>query len=99
MSRHRVFFSFEYNKDSWRVAQIRKLCMRRNDFVTTDRNWEDIRLKTDTAIKEWIDEQIAMCDCIVVLIGSTTAYRKWILYEIERAYALNKGIVGIYVQN
>ncbi len=33
----------------------------------------------------------------MVLIGTTTAYRKWVLYEIEKACKLNKGIVGIYV--
>ena len=38
-----------------------------------------------------------LCDCVVVLIGATTATRKWVLYEIEKAYELNKGLVGIYV--
>ena len=55
------------------------------------------QVKTDSAIKEWIDEQIALCTCVVVLIGSTTAYRKWVLYEIEKGYELNKGLVGIYI--
>lgn len=35
--------------------------------------------------------------CLVVLIGSTTSTRKWVKYEIQKAYELNKGIVGIYV--
>lgn len=38
-----------------------------------------------------------MCNCVVVFIGSTTATRKWGLYEIEKAYELKKGLVGIYV--
>ena len=97
MSGRQVFFSFEYNKDAWRAAQVRNLCMGSNVLVSTDRNWEVVRVKTDTAIKEWIDEQIAACSCVVVLIGATTANRKWVLYEIEKAYELGKGLVGIYI--
>lgn len=35
--------------------------------------------------------------CIVVLIGATTSTRKWVKYEIEKAYELGKGIVGIRI--
>ena len=97
MASYRVFFSFEYNKDYWRAIQIRNLCKVSDVFVFPDSAWKEVRAKTNTAIKEWIDEQIAVCDCVVVLIGSTTATRKWVLYEIEKAYELNKGLVGIYV--
>ena len=38
-----------------------------------------------------------MRSCIVVLIGKTTSTRKWVKYEIEKAYELKKGIVGIYI--
>ena len=40
---------------------------------------------------------MAQRSCIVVLIGKTTSTRKWVKYEIEKAYELNKGIVGIYI--
>lgn len=33
----------------------------------------------------------------MVLIGSQTASRHWVKYEIQRAYELNKGIVGVYI--
>ncbi len=97
MANHRIFFSFEYNKDAWRAAQIRNTCLGSSSVVATDRDWEEIRVKSDSAVKAWIDERIAMCDCVVVLIGTTTASRKWVLYEIEKACELNKGIVGIYI--
>lgn len=97
MAKRQVFFSFEYSKDAWRAAQIRNICLGSYYVVTTDRDWEEVRIKSVDAIKEWIDERIAKCDCVVVLIGTTTAYRKWVLYEIEKACELNKGIVGIYV--
>jgi hypothetical protein len=60
-------------------------------------NWEEVRKKNDVAIKKWIAEQMAMRSCIVVLIGNTTSTRPWIKYEIEKAYELEKGIVGIYI--
>lgn len=97
MSKQKVFFSFEYNKDAWRAAQICNACKGSIDVLATDCDWEEIRVRSDSVIKEWIDGQIALSTCVVVLIGSTTAYRKWILYEIEKGYELNKGLVGIYI--
>jgi hypothetical protein len=35
----------------------------------------------------------------VVLIGAGTAGRKWITYEIRRAWDTGKGVVGVYVHN
>ena len=63
----------------------------------SDNNWEEVKEKTDSKIKEWIDEQLNKRSCLVVLIGKKTANRKWINYEIKKAYELNKGIVGIYI--
>lgn len=34
-----------------------------------------------------------------MLIGSATAGRKWIKYEIETAWNDGKGLVGVYVHN
>lgn len=63
----------------------------------SDNDWEEVKEKTDNKIKEWIDKQLNLRSCLVVLIGQKTANRKWINYEIKRAYELNKGIVGIYI--
>lgn len=37
--------------------------------------------------------------CVVVLVGTNTADRKWVKYEIEKAWADGKGIVGIHIHN
>ena len=42
---------------------------------------------------------MAKRSCLVVLVGETTSGRKWIDYEIKKAYELGKGIVGIYIHN
>jgi hypothetical protein len=36
---------------------------------------------------------------VVVLIGSSTAGRKWINYEIVKGWDGGKGVVGVYVHN
>ena len=35
--------------------------------------------------------------CVVVLVGTATAGRKWINYEIKKALEEGKGLVGIHV--
>lgn len=63
----------------------------------SDNDWEEVKKKTDKEIEKWIDDQLEKRSCLVVLIGRETASRKWIKYEIRKAYELNKGIVGIYI--
>jgi len=65
----------------------------------SDNDWEKITKGGDDSIKEWIAGQIDGKSCVVVLIGSDTAGRKWISYEIERGWTDKKGLVGIYVHN
>lgn len=97
MAKRQVFFSFEYNKDAWRASQVRNMGKVDDSSTFSDNDWEEVKEKTDARIREWIDKQMAMRSCLVVLVGATTSGRKWINYEIEKAYELNKGIVGIYI--
>lgn len=97
MAKRQVFFSFEFKKDNWRASQVRNMGKVDGNSTFSDNDWEEVKEKTDSKIKEWIDEQLQMRSCLVVLIGSSTSGRKWINYEIDRAYEMGKGIVGIYV--
>ena len=99
MAKRQVFFSFEYLKDAWRAAQIRNMGKVSNTSTFSDNDWEEVKSKSDAEIRKWIDSQMEKRSCIVVLIGKTTSSRKWVKYEIEKAYELNKGIVGIYIHN
>lgn len=99
MTKRQVFFSFEYNKDSWRASEVKNMGQVDSSSTFSSNDWEEVKEKTDTKIKEWIDAQMAKRSCVVVLIGATTSGRKWIDYEIEKAYELSKGIVGIYIHN
>lgn len=97
MTKRQVFFSFHYNNDSWRAGQVRNMGKVDSNSTFSDNDWEEVKEKTDSKIEAWIDEQLNKRSCLVVLIGEKTANRKWINYEIKRAYELNKGIVGIYI--
>ena len=97
--KRQVFFSFEFMKDAWRAGQIRNMGVVDDESTFSDNDWEEVKEKTDEKIKAWIDEQLKMRSCIIVLVGATTFTRKWVKYEIQRAYELNKGILGIYMHN
>lgn len=99
MAKRQVFFSFEYNKDAWRASQVRNMGKVDSSSTFSDNDWEEVKSKKDSDIEKWIDEQMAKRSCLVVLIGKSTSGRKWINYEIKKAYELKKGIVGIYIHN
>lgn len=97
MTKRRVFFSFHYERDVWRAGQVRNTGVVEGNEPLSDNDWEQVKRGGDHAIKAWIEEQIASRSCTVVLIGTQTAQRRWILYEIERAWALGKGLIGIHI--
>lgn len=97
--KRRVFFSFEYKKDVWRAAKIRNMGRVDNSSTFSDNDWEEVKEKEENEIKKWIDKEMEMRSCLVVLIGTTTSTRKWVKYEIEKAYERGMGIVGIYIHN
>lgn len=65
----------------------------------TDNDWESVKKGGDAKIKGWIDEQMVGTSCAVVLIGANTANRKWINYEIKKAWDDGKGVLGVYIHN
>ncbi len=95
----KVFFTFHYKPDNWRASQVRNAGVVEGNQPVSDNEWESITRGGDEAIKRWISGQMSGKSCTVVLIGSATAGRKWIKYEIEKSWNDNKGIVGIYVHN
>lgn len=95
----KVFFSFQYKPDHWRASQVRNIGAIDGSAVASDNDWETIEKGGDAAIQKWIDSQISGRSCAVVLIGATTAGRKWINYEIEKCWNDGKGVLGIFVHN
>lgn len=93
----RVFYSFHYSADSWRASQIRNIGVVEGNRPATDNEWEDVARNGTSAIRQWIDTQMIGRSCVVVLIGSETANRFWINYEIGKAFTDGKKILGIYI--
>lgn len=99
----RVFFSFHYDRDVRRVAQIRNSWVVRAGNETqpfVDKaEWESIKRTGSQAIERWIDKQLDGTSVTVVLIGAETYDREWVRHEIKRSYELGKGMLGIYIHN
>jgi len=95
----KVFFSFHFKPDSWRAGQVRNAGVVEGNAPVSDNDWEGVKRGGDAAIQRWIDGQLDGRSCAVVLIGAETAGRKWIEYEITKAWNDGKGVVGIYVHN
>jgi hypothetical protein len=95
----KVFTSFHYKPDNWRASTVRNIGKIEGNAVVTPNKWEEVTRGGDTAIKKWINENMAGKSCVIVLVGENTAGRKWINYEIERAWSENRGVLGIYIHN
>ncbi len=96
-TKRQVFYSFHYKPDNWRAAQVRNIGAIEGNKPAPDNDWEDIASEGDDAIKEWIDDQLKYRSCTIVLVGSNTANRKWINYEIIKSWNEEMGVVGIYI--
>lgn len=92
-----VFYSFHYKPDNWRASQVRNAGVLEGNQPCSDNDWESITKAGDAKIQTWIDNQLSGRSCAVVLIGKDTAGRKWINYEIKKAWGDGKGLVGIYI--
>lgn len=97
--KRKVFFSFNFDRDFWRTQQVRQIGAIEGNSVVNANKWEEIKKKGDVAIKKWIDENLDNKSCLIVLIGEKTADRKWIDYEIEKAWNSGKGVLGIRIHN
>ena len=99
MSKRQIFYSFHFANDVMRVQQIRNIGALEDNKPVSENQWEDIKRKGDDAIKRWIDDNMSYRSCVIVLIGTETAERKWVQYEIKKAWEDKKGLFGIYIHN
>ncbi|MCK4664008.1 MAG: TIR domain-containing protein [Bacteroidales bacterium] len=95
----KVFFSFHYKPDNWRASQVRNIGVIEGNKAVSDNKWEEVKKGGDKAIQKWIDDNIYEKSCCVVLVGEKTTGRKWIKYEIRKAWKDGKGVVGICIHN
>jgi hypothetical protein len=99
----RVFFSFHYQRDIFRVSQVRNSGVTKGTYEQSGfidhADWESLERQGDDAIKRWINDQLDGASVTVVLIGAETFDRPWVNYEIQQSFADGKGMLGIYIHN
>jgi hypothetical protein len=97
MARVPVFFSFHFKNDVMRVHQVRNIgAIERNEPVSKN-EWLQLETRGRKAIQNWIDDNMSRRRCVIVLIGSHTAGRPWINYEISKAWEDGRGLFGIHI--
>ena len=98
----RVFFSFHYQRDIWRVNQIRSIPNVTGCAAAGFQDasiWEEAERKGATAIKALINKGLENTSVTVVCVGSQTAGRTYIDYEIDQSIARGNGIVAIQIHH
>lgn len=99
MARH-VFFSFKYKQDVSRAMVVRKSWVTQGKkaagFIDAA-DFEKLKKQGDTAIKNWIDNQLDGTSVTVVLVGEKTCSSRWVKYEIKKSIEIGNGLIGIDV--
>lgn len=92
-----VFYSFHYDNDVTRVQQVLNMGVLEGQPLLNHQDWEAVKLQGDDAVEDWIDQQMKYKSAIIVLIGRYTASRRWVQYEIRRAWDLKRPLLGIRI--
>ncbi len=83
----KVFFSFHYQRDLWRVNVVRNSGTIEGIAAAGFHDaslWEETMRGGDVAVKTLIDSGLDGTSVTVVLIGAETANRKYVSYEVEQ---------------
>lgn len=99
MTKIPAFYSFHFDKDVMRVQQVRNIGTVEGNSPTTPNEWETLKRSGKRAVENWIDQNMKYKRCCIVLIGTDTASRPWVKYEIEKAWNDGKALLGIYIHN
>ena len=98
----RVFFSFHYQRDIFRVNQIRSIPNVAGCAAAGFQDasiWEEAKKKGDAAIKGLINKGLERTTVTVVCVGYKTAGRKYINYEIDQSIARGNGILAVRINH
>jgi len=93
----RAFYSFHYVPDNWRASQVRAMGVVEGNRPCSDNDWEAVTKGGDKQIEKWIADQMDGKSCVIVLVGTNTARRKWITHEIVKGWNDKKGVLGIHI--
>jgi hypothetical protein len=94
-----VFHSFHYEHDVTRVSQVRQMGVVEGQPLVTANEWQEVRRMGDLAVANWIERRLERRTCTIVLIGTHTWTRRWVLHEIRRSWDRGMGLLGIHIHN
>ena len=92
-----VFYSFHYEGDYARAQQILQMGAIEGQRILNAQEWESVKRSGKRAIENWIDDQMKYKSAVVVLVGTHTASREWVNYEIRKAWNDRRPLVGIRI--
>jgi len=98
----RVFFRFHYDHDIWRANEVRNCNVVAGADVAgffDHSEYEEAKKKGSEGIKRMILKNLNNTSVTVVLIGTETASRPWVKYEIAESIARKSGLLGIYIHH
>ncbi|MBE9637775.1 TIR domain-containing protein [Salipiger mangrovisoli] len=104
-SKRRVFFSFHYQNDIWRVNQVRNSWRyakpdTREGFGFYDASiWESAKRTSDDSLKNLIRNGISNTSVTCVLAGEQTYARRWVRYEIARSVLKGNGLLTVNISS
>lgn len=96
----RTFFSFHYMPDVSRANVVK------NCWVTKEREdagffdssaFETAQKKNDEYLKAFLNNEMDGASVVCVLVGTDTASRRWVRYEIQRGILETKGLLAIRI--
>lgn len=94
----KVFLSFHYDGDVTRVQNVRNIgAIEEDREEVSAQRWEEIKKAGAQAVKDWVAKEMSGKSAVVVLVGGATASRKWVKYEIEKAWQDKRPLVGIRI--
>ena len=99
MTKRKVFYSFHFDNDVFRVQQIRNIGVLEGNTPVSANAWETVKKAGKKAIEDWIEDNMKHKSCVIVLVGENTYNRPWVKYEIKKAWEDGKGLLGIYIHN
>ena len=96
-----VFFSFHYQRDIFRVQQVKQHHVTKGNYTTAgyfDGSLEE-KAKTDgiEVVKRLINSGLKGSSVLCVLIGNQTFARNWVYYEIFKSIEAGMGVFGIKI--
>jgi hypothetical protein len=94
----KVFYSFYFDGDVHRIQLVRNFdALDPAGTILDAQEWETVRRQGPAGIAKWIANQMAYKKAVIVLIGHGTASRPWVQYEIDKAWADKRPLLGIRI--